>query len=352
MTARETATAKDVLSDAVATGLVPGAVLVAGTGADVCQVVAVGDAQSLGGDRRPMQRGTLFDLASLTKIVATTSCTLLLADRRALDLDERACAYVPRFVGAGRELVTVRQLLSHSSGLPAEVKFWQQAVEPPASRDVVAATALEARPGSRVRYSDVGFMLLGQVVEAASAMPLDRAVHDLLTGPLGMSSTLFNPGREWCHRTAATEMSADGTATLGVVHDENARYFGGVMGHAGLFSTADDLARYLTAWLDISCRPSLQPWCAQACADQTPGLDGRRGLGWVLRGDDFDFLGEAWPMTAVSHTGFTGTAIALDPPSRQWAVLLTNDVHFGRGRGTIRGLRRQVYDLCGPLTGR
>lgn len=299
---------------------------------------------------RPMRRETLFDLASVTKIVATTSSALLLVGAGRLHLEDSARAYVPEFTGEGRDRVTVRHLLSHTSGLPAEVMFWRNYARPDLARQALRSTPLEAPPGARVEYSDVGYMLLGEVVEAASGMALDEAVAALVTRPLGMTSTLFNPGEQERGRAAATEPAADGTATAGTVHDENARFFGGVMGHAGLFSTVDDLVSYLGAWLDGPSLPTLlSGWQAEAGRNQTAGLNGSRGLGWAVRGDPADFLDDSWPLTSVSHTGFTGTSIAMDPVSGRWAVMLTNDVHFGRQRGTIRGLRRRAHAACGPL---
>lgn len=342
-------TAERALAEAIDRGDLPGAVFAAGVGEEVRQVVVAGFAQRHGGEPRPMRRDTLFDLASLTKVVATTSCALVLAGQGRLGLDDNVSTYLPEFSGAGRDEVTVRQLLSHTSGLPAEVKFWLEGAVRPVGRPDIAATPLEAPPGTRVEYSDVGFMLLGMVVEVCAGMPIDEAVAALVTAPLGMRSTYFNPGPEDRGRAAATEVRPDGTAVVGVVHDENAAFFGGAMGHAGLFSTIDDLARYAGSWLYGQTPLSFKAWCPEACACQTEGLSGRRGLGWALRGDSADFLGEAWPGTTASHSGFTGTSIALDPVSGYWGVLLTNDVHYGRGRGTIRGLRRQVYETCGPL---
>jgi CubicO group peptidase (beta-lactamase class C family) len=148
-------------------------------------------------------------------------------------------------------------------------------------------------------------------------------------------------------QAAATEPQPDGTALAGIVHDENARFFGGIAGHAGLFAPVGDLIRYLdAAWLGGEfLSPDLR---REACRTQTAGLDGARGLGWALRGDPADSLGTRWPPGSVSHTGFTGTSIACDPASGGWAVLLTNEVHFGRGRGVIRQLREAVHDSCAP----
>ncbi len=341
--------AKEVLERAVGTGSVPGAVFAAGLGRQLDDLVVAGDAQHLGGAVRPMGRDTLFDLASLTKVVATTPSILVLAGDRRLSLEDHLCAYVPEFEGDLREEVTIRHLLCHTSGLPAEVHFWEGAIGPGLARQSLRRTPLQSAPGARVMYSDVGYMLLGEVVEAVSGTTLDAAVAELVTAPLDMTSTCFNPKKQEWWRTAATEPGPDGVPIAGVVHDENARFFGGVMGHAGLFSTIDDLIRYIGAWLGGGSETSpLAGWRVEACRDQTEGLNGRRGLGWVLRGDALDFLPDNWPSTSVSHTGFTGTSIAFDPASEYWAVLLTNAVHFGRDRRRNRALRREVYSVCGP----
>ena len=196
-------------------------------------------------------------------------------------------------------------------------------------------------------YSDVGFMLLGRIVSAITGAALDVSVAELVTGPLGMTRTWFRPAVGPPPAVAATELQPDGTALAGIVHDENARFFGGVAGHAGLFAPVDDLVRYLdAAWLGGQFLS--RSWRREACRPQTGGLGGVRGLGWVLRGDPADPLGRCWPPRSVSHTGFTGTSLACDPVSGGWAVLLTNEVHFGRGRGVMRALRESVHDRCAP----
>jgi CubicO group peptidase (beta-lactamase class C family) len=243
-------------------------------------------------------------------------------------------------------VVTVRQLLAHTAGLPAEIAFWARHDDPDEAGQALLRAPLEHPPGTRVVYSDVGFMLLGRVVSAITGAALDVSVAELVTGPLQMTRTCFRPGAG-PPAVAATELQPDGTALAGVVHDENARLFGGVAGHAGLFAPVDDLVRYLdTAWLGGEFL-SL-PWRREASRPQTGGLGGVRGLGWVLRGDPSDQLGRCWPPGSVSHTGFTGTSLACDPVSGGWAVLLSNEVHFGRGRGVIRALRESVHGRCAP----
>ncbi|MGH3156737.1 MAG: serine hydrolase domain-containing protein [Streptosporangiaceae bacterium] len=337
-----------VLDRYVRGGQIPGAVFTAGHPGQPAEVAAAGHAQLHGGPARLMHRDTLFDLASLTKVVATLPAVLRLAERGELGLDDRVASYLPGFTGERRDEITIRQLLAHTSGLPAEIKFWREYRDPGDALQAMLQVRLGYPPGARVVYSDIGFMLLGQVVATVTAMPLDAAVAELVTGPLALTRTCFRPGpAQGADQAASTELQPDGRALTGVVHDENARFFGGVAGHAGLFAPASDLARYLElAWLgDGLLCPATR---AAACRPQTEGTGGRRGLGWVLRGDQADSLGSRWPATSATHTGFTGTSLAFDPVSGYWAVLLTNDVHLGRNRGVIRGVREAVHDQCAP----
>jgi CubicO group peptidase (beta-lactamase class C family) len=331
------------LAEAVSSGEIPGAVFVTGGPGQPTGTVVAGDAQVHGGPRRPMHRDTLFDLASLTKVVATLPAVLRLAERGDLALDDPVARFLPRFTGHGRDQVTVRHLLAHTSGLPAEIRFWCHYPDREQAEAALLTAPLEQPPGTSTVYSDIGFMLLGRIVTAVTGAPLDAAVTELVTGPLGMTRTRFNPDPAQAAQAASTELQPDGTALTGVVHDENARFFGGAGGQAGLFAPAGDLARYLTAaWLGDGLLAAATR--REAGRLQTAGTNGRRGLGWVLRGDQQDSLGAHWPVTSLTHTGFTGTSLACDPASGHWAVLLTNEVHYGRNRGIIRSLREDIHD--------
>ncbi|WP_063796056.1 serine hydrolase domain-containing protein [Streptacidiphilus griseoplanus] len=351
------AEAVDVLQHAVADGVVPGAVLAAGIceGPDAAgepqRIVACGLTGQPGAAGR-MTPDTVFDLASLTKVVATLPAVLRLADEGALSLDDPVHRHLPAFAGAGKDEVTVRLLLAHSSGLPAHRELDRLPGGPQDRVAAVLAEPLAAAPGSTVCYSDLGFVLLGEVVAAVAGAPLERAVAELVLDPLGMASTRYRPPADWRPRVAATEAPPGGGPKVGVVHDENAEALGGVAGHAGLFGTAVDVARYLgSCWLAEESLVLSRAVRTEAVRCQTEGLDGRRGLGWTLRGDRWDHMSVAWPRTGAGHTGFTGTSVAVDPVTGLWAVLLTNAVHLGRGRSGIVALRRQVHDALalGPL---
>ena len=221
-----------------------------------------------------MTAGTLFDLASLTKVVATTTAVLTLAGRRQLGLDDLAARYLPGFTALRDGPVTIRHLLAHTSGLPDTRKFYQWcSTRDELLRDLFA-TPLEAPPGTRVAYSDLGFLALGEIVAAVADEPLDAAVRGLVTGPLGMTSTGYTPDAA-PDRFAATERREDGTPWNGVVHDENARLMGGVAGHAGLFSCAADLAAFCAWWVSAADAPAPATLRREAESCQTAGLGGQ-----------------------------------------------------------------------------
>lgn len=351
--------AAELIDDAVACGLIPGAVLAAGIGsAQPVLLHVAGDAQRDAAARRPMSADTIFDLASLTKVTATLPCVLHLVAGGAIGLDDPVHRFLPGFAGAGdsgagKDRVTVRHLLTHTSGLPDSRRYYEYLRDPAEIRAAAIAEPLVCPPGSVVRYSDVGFLVLGELCALVAGCGLDQLVRDLVCEPLGMGDTGYLPQPALADRIASTE-HVRGVAKTGVVHDENAEALGGVAGQAGLFGTAADLASYATAW---ACADSEQAAAlslpgrlrSEALACQTEGLagnglPGRRGLGWGLRGERWDNMGEGWPVTGAGHTGFTGTSLSVDPPSGMWVVLLTNAVHFGRGPDhSVVGLRKSVH---------
>ena len=324
-----------VLLDGVRDGLWPG--LVAAIGADdVEHRWVLGRAEDWTGGQRPMTADTVFDLASLTKVVATLPAVLLLVQRGLLGLEDPVNEHVP---GVDPR-VRIRHLLTHTSGLPAHRSLYERVTGPDELIRAAAEEPLENPPDTTVAYSDLGFILLGGVVRAVTGHDLPEFAREEVFAPLGVHAT-FVPPASWLPRTAATEI-VDGAPVLGRVHDENAAAGGGRAGHAGLFGELEDLVRYLPAWrtggplLDLDLR-------AAAIHDRTDGLGGHRGLGWTCRGDGYDILSEGWGPAAVSHTGFTGTSIALDPVRGRWAVLLTNAVHYGRGRPAVFAARRAFH---------
>jgi CubicO group peptidase (beta-lactamase class C family) len=322
-----------VLRSGVAAGLWPGIVAAVGSGDRIEQRWVLGWAENWAGGRRPMAGDTVFDLASLTKVVATTPGVLMLVRDGAIELDGAVCRWLP---GVDPR-ITVRQLLTHTAGLPAHVDFTARVRTANELVRAAAAYAPVTEPGSEVVYSDLGFMMLGGLISTVTGRSLEQYVADELVGPLGVGLT-YEPPVERC---AATEL-VDGRPVCGRVHDENAAAAGGRVGHAGLFGALTDVIGCLPVWRRGG--PLLPDELrAEALRDATSGLGGHRSLGWTARGDVHDILSPGWGAAAVSHTGFTGTSIAFDPESERWAVLLTNAVHFGRGRPEVFAARRRFH---------
>lgn len=346
-----------LLAEGVERGVFPGAVALLARRGIVGWQHAVGQAQLVPA-RREMTLETIFDLASLTKILATLTVTLALADRGMLTFNAPVSSVLPEFSGEGREGVTFRHLLAHTSGLPS----WRALYLRTTRRDEVlpelCRIPLAAAPGKLVEYSDPGILLLGFALERITGRRIDALVTEYLVGPLGLRDTMFTPPREIRRRCAATEAGHayeqektgdEGRrfpwhreVLAGQVHDGNAYYaMEGVAGHAGLFSTAMEVASVAQQWL----RPGVLFSAAlarQATADQHHGAHGYpRGLGWVLHheGTFFDALGPR----SFGHTGFTGTSVALDPDEDLVIVLLTNRVHLGGNNNQILDFRPQFH---------
>ncbi|MEY9929229.1 CubicO group peptidase (beta-lactamase class C family) [Catenulispora sp. GP43] len=330
---------RKLVAEAVQAGVVPSAVLAYGRGTDGPVDVAAFGA-GVGPDTR-------YDLASLTKVTATLPCVLRLAEAGEIGLDDQVVKYLPGFgTDSAKERVTIRHLLTHTSGLPAILEVWRLPGTAEERFAAVLAEPLQAPVGSVVKYSDPGFIMLGRIVADVTGKPLPEAFREMVAGPLGMAATGFLPAGH----AAPTEANwfddpERQDPKSGVVHDENAESLGGVAGQAGLFGNASDLAAYLRAgWLDEDS-PILAPATraeALRCQTDGDGLDGRRGLGWTLRGDSHDFMSDQWPATGAGHTGFTGTSLAFDPVTGIWCVLLTNAVLFGRDN-RARQLRRSLH---------
>ena len=273
---------------------------------------------------------TIYDVASLTKVVGTTAAVMILFDEKKIDLDERVASYIPTFNGGEKEQITLRQLLTHTSGLPAGRDIWRITNTPLEARAAVVASHLEARPGSRYIYSDLGADLLGLLVEVVSGEPLDKFLERRVFAPLGMNNTFFRPADSLRYRIAPTEVTPPrGYPLRGEVHDENAYALGGVAGHAGLFSTAADLSVFAQMMLNGGEYNGVQIISRSTVELFTSRSVGHRALGWDTAEGDYGsgrFLGP----TAYGHTGFTGTSMWIDPERQMFVILLTNRVHAAR----------------------
>jgi len=329
--------------DAVGAGEIPGAVILVGQRDQVLYRKAMGS-RAIVPSIESMTLDTIFDVASLTKVVATTPAVLALWEQGRVELDAPVGRYLREFTGPAWSDVTVRRLLTHSAGLPDLPSREAMTRGFPEAARFLAGAGLAAAPGSAFLYSDTGFILLAELVRRVSGEPLDRFMHRRFYAPLGMRDTAFNPPEWWRRRIAPTEYANGGAPLRGVVHDGNARLLGGVAGHAGLFSTADDLARFCRMLLNggaLDGHRYLKESTVRAMF--TPYVVGEitRGLGWDMASPYSRTLGSYFAMGSVGHTGFTGTAIWLDPASRGYLIILTNRVHPS-GKGTVAELRRRV----------
>jgi CubicO group peptidase (beta-lactamase class C family) len=273
---------------------------------------------------------TIYDVASLSKVVGTTTAIMILYDENKIRLDDPIVSYIPTFGGGDKDKVTVRQLLTHTSGLPAGRDIWRIAQTPLEARALVLSTPLEGRPGAQYIYSDLGADVLGLLVEAVSGEPLDKFLTRRVFDPLGMNETMYRPADSLRYRIAPTEVTPPrGYPLRGEVHDENAYALGGVAGHAGLFSTAADLSVFAQMMLNGGEYNGVQIISKQTVDLFTSRSFGHRALGWDTAEGDYG-SGRYLGPTAYGHTGFTGTSMWIDPEREMFVILLTNRVHAAR----------------------
>jgi len=341
------------LEQSIAAKAFPGAVVAVGRHDTVLFERGFGALTYAGGP--PPDAHTIYDLASLTKVVGLTTVVMMLVEERRLDLDAPVTRYVPAFT-AGGDSITIRMLLTHSSGLPAWLPLFREVHSRQEMFARVNATPLEAPPGTRMVYSDLGAILLTEAVEHITGQRLDRLLSRRVFRPLGMHDTRFNPPASLRPRIAPTENDPwRGRVLVGEVHDENASVMDGVSGHAGLFSTAADLVVFAQMLLrhgragapphGRTGRPLLDSaTIAEFTRVQNPALSSR-ALGWDTPSQGSSAGGELSP-SAFGHTGFTGTSIWIDPAQDLFVILLTNRVHPTRQNEQILKVRPVVADLA------
>ena len=331
-------------------GAFPGAVLAVGRHGRLALLAPVGHFGV--DDPRPVEAGTLYDLASLTKVVALTTACMLLVDAGQLELDAPIDRYVPAFRGAMKDRVTVRHLLTHSAGLLADLPLYDSTATRAAALAAVDSTTLVAPPGTTYRYSDLSAIVLMQAVERVTGEPFDRFLSRRVFGPLGMPATVFRPPASWRDRIAPTEHDTvfRHRWLRGEVHDESAARLGGVSGNAGLFSDALDLSRFAAMLLNGGAWDTLQLIRAETVAEFTtrqnlpPGST--RALGWDTPSDSgYSSAGAKLSRRSFGHTGYTGTSLWMDPDRDLFIILLTNRVHPTRENTAILRVRAHVADL-------
>jgi CubicO group peptidase (beta-lactamase class C family) len=289
---------------------------------------------------------SIYDLASLTKVVGTATAAMILYDEGRLELDAPVSKYLPAFSGGTRDDVTVRHLLTHTSGLPAGRDLRRLAKSPWDARNIVMSTPLTCRPGACQVYSDLGADVLGFAVEAIAGQGLDAFLKERVFEPLGMSDTHFRPAASARDRIAPTEVSSPrGYPLRGEVHDENAWALGGVAGHAGLFSTAADLSLFAQMMLNRGTFNGVRIVSDTAVTRFTRRTSGKRALGWDTS-DGEGTAGLHMGEQAYGHTGFTGTSLWIDPDRDLFVILLTNRVHAPRARRPAKVIADVRADLA------
>ena len=330
-----------VIEQAIHEGQIPGAVLIVGHDGQVIYRKAYGS-RALEPRREVMTLDTVFDLASLTKVIVTTTAVMQLVERGKVRMNDPVAKYLPEFAQNGKEDITVRQLLTHYSGLEPDLDLktaWEG--KRTAYRMALAETPEDA-PGSKFSYSDINFIVLGALVERVSGEALDEYAVRHIFVPLKMMRTRFVPPAAWRAKIAPTQYDENERMLRGVVHDPTARRMVGVAGHAGLFSTGDDLAKFAQALLNggggilsaLSVEKMTRP-------EQPPSAPVLRGFGWDIDSPFSSNRGDLLPVGGYGHTGFTGTSMWIDPTTQTYIILLTNAVH-PRGKTNAIGLRSKV----------
>jgi uncharacterized protein YbbC (DUF1343 family)/CubicO group peptidase (beta-lactamase class C family) len=329
-----------IMQEAVAQGKIPGGVVLVGHNGEIVYRKAFGS-RSLEPSRERMTADTIFDLASLTKCIVTTTAIMQLFEEGRVGLNDPVAAYLPEFSQSGKGQITVRELLTHFSGLPPDLDLKQ----PWTGRDTALKMVMEVKPqnplGARFVYSDINFETLGFLVEKIAGMPLAEYASARIFKPLGMNETTFLPPAGWSARIAPTQYDEQGRMLRGTVHDPTARRMGGVAGHAGLFSTADDLAKFAQMLLSgdrILSRMAIEK---MSTPQQPATSNSLRGLGWDIDSPFSRNRGELLPVGSFGHTGFTGTSLWIDPVTETYIVILTNAVH-PRGQGSTSSLRSRI----------
>jgi uncharacterized protein YbbC (DUF1343 family)/CubicO group peptidase (beta-lactamase class C family) len=347
-----------LVQQAIADKKLPGAVVVVGRGDRILYQKAIGN-RAVTPSAEPMTLDTIFDLASLTKVVATTTSVMVLVEQGRIRLSDRVSTYVPGFERYGKADITIRHLLTHVSGLRPDVDLAEMWMGYETAIALAVDEVPTSRPGERFVYSDINFFLLADIVQRVSGQPFDQFARARIFEPLGMKDTMFNPPASLVSRIAPTEsctqygwpcQGPEMTMLRGVVHDPTARRMGGVAGHAGLFGTANDLAVFCRMVLGGGALPGVRILSPLAVEKMTSAASpdreaNTRGLGWDIDSTFSSNRGELLPVGSFGHTGFTGTSLWIDPTTGLFVIFLSNRVHPD-GKGDVTPLRAQVATVA------
>ncbi len=337
----------NLMEQAISDSVFPGAVLLFGIDDSFLYEKSFGH-YTYNKTSQPVKTNSIFDLASVSKVVGTTSAAMILVDRGKLKLDEKVITYLPEFNNNGKDKITIRNLLLHNSGLPAFKKYYDKYSTAKEVINDIMNLKLIYEPGTKYVYSDLGMITLQKVIEKISGTTLDKFLKKELFEPLGMNLTMYNPSNKMKQNCVPTEIDDFWRMRLlqGEVHDERAYLLNGVAGHAGLFSTAEDLSKFARMLLNggvyngkqIINKKTIDEWTTK----QSEQSD--RGLGWDTRSKEKSSSGKYFSMNSFGHTGYTGTSIWVDEDKKLFVILLTNRVYPTRKNRKIIQFRPVIHN--------
>jgi uncharacterized protein YbbC (DUF1343 family)/CubicO group peptidase (beta-lactamase class C family) len=340
------------IEKAIAAHKTPGAVVLIGQPGRILYEKAYGE-RSIEPTSEKATVDTIYDAASLTKVIATTSSVMKLFEQGKIRLSDRVTEYLPAFQG-GKSDITIRNLMTHFSGLRPDLDIKPEWSGYETGIRLALDEKSRTAPGAQFVYSDINFILLGEIVRVVSGKPLNEFAEQEIFAPLGMHDTRFLPPADWRARIAPTERD-HGVPLRGVVHDETSRAMGGVAGHAGLFTTAEDLAKFAEMMLNLGEYKGVRIFSPLTVRKFTSPNSPRhqpilRGLGWDIDSPFSGNRGELFPLGSYGHTGFTGTSIWIDPSTKTYVILMANSVHPVRG-AALTGLRARVATIAAAAVG-
>lgn len=338
----------EIVDGEIEKGSFPGAVVLVGRGRKILYRRAFGN-QMVTPREESMSEDTVFDIASMTKPVATAASVMILRDRGKIKLSDFVRQYLPAFACEGKEEARIEHLLTHTSGLPAYTnasELKQQFGSPCPDKVIEKICSLKAmsQPGQELRYSCLGYITLAKIVEIVSGKKIDQFAAENIFGPLNMAHTTYNPPDSWTNNIAATEV-VNGTPLRGTVHDPLAHLMDGISGNAGVFSTADDLAVFCRMLLNDGTYNGKRILDPESVRLLTTVISHGRACGFDVQSSYSWIKGANAPEAAFCHSGYTGTSIVCDPESRIYLIILTNRAHPDN-KGTVKPLRTKVADIA------
>ncbi|WP_234120923.1 serine hydrolase domain-containing protein [Clostridium hydrogenum] len=327
----------DLIKNGVLKGDFPGAVAAVGNKAGIIKVESFGN-RCLYPENLPMNKDTVFDLASLTKVVATNTLFMLFLEKGLISVYDNVNYYLSEFKGKDKENITIFNLLTHTAGFVPFRNLYELCSNYKDAISYICKLELDYKPGTRCIYSDFSYILLGYILEKIGGARLDVLCKKYIFDPLKMKKTSFNPKGS---NIAATEIDSNTKKPfIGICHDENGRFFDGISGHAGLFSNIEDLCKFSNMLINKGNNFMSYASFRAMTTNHTLGLEDNRGYGWCIKGDKNSFMGDIALKETFGHTGFTGTSLWIDVKHEVYAILLTNRVHPTRDNNNIIRFRR------------